>query len=152
MHISKHSSFRLKITVGCLTSTYPSIHFSLDEDTLKITVGCLVCVWCVVLLCCGGACVWCVVKLGTLSLSSFQLCIDPKMRNSRSCPILTGNYSLKTLKSNTVGKFFFLLSPHVSMQLLHHGVVVRRSVQQYVARCAPGEPKSPRRFLPESEA
>ena len=41
MHISKHSSFRLKITVGCLTSTYPSIHFSLDEDTLKITVGCL---------------------------------------------------------------------------------------------------------------
>ena len=42
VHISKHSLFRLKITVGCLTSTYPSIHFSLDEDTLKITVGCLV--------------------------------------------------------------------------------------------------------------
>ena len=60
MHISKHSLFRLKITVGCLTSTYPSIHVetpsrsrsvewrahiqaftSLDEDTLKITVGCL---------------------------------------------------------------------------------------------------------------
>ena len=61
VHISKHSLFRLKITVGCLTSTYPSIHvgnslkitvgcltstyssihFSLDEDTLKITVGCL---------------------------------------------------------------------------------------------------------------
>ena len=33
--------FRLKIAVGCLTSTYPSIHFSPDEDTLKITVGCL---------------------------------------------------------------------------------------------------------------
>ena len=61
MHIFKHSLFRLKITVGCQTktylsihietpsrsrsvaceSTYPSIHFSLDEDTLKITVGCL---------------------------------------------------------------------------------------------------------------
>ena len=57
VHISKHSSFRLKITVGCLTSTYPSIHFSLDEDTLKITVGCLVCglcvyMWCVVLVVC----------------------------------------------------------------------------------------------------
>ena len=26
VHISKHSLFRLKITVGCLTSRYPSIH------------------------------------------------------------------------------------------------------------------------------
>ena len=26
VHISKHSLFRLKITVGCLTSTYPSVH------------------------------------------------------------------------------------------------------------------------------
>ena len=26
-----------------MACTYPSIHFSLDEDTLKITVGCLVC-------------------------------------------------------------------------------------------------------------
>ena len=62
VYILKHSLFRLKITVGCLTSTYPSIHvedtfkitvgclwstypsihFSLDEDTLEITVGCLV--------------------------------------------------------------------------------------------------------------
>ena len=61
MHISKHSLFRLKITVGCPTSTYPSIHV----DTLKITVGCLVCgVVCVVVVCCGGVCVvvlwWCV--------------------------------------------------------------------------------------------
>ena len=90
VHISKHSLFRLKITVGCRLCTCPSIHFSLDEDTFKITVGCLVCGvvcvcgvlwWCVcvvccggvlwwcVLLCCGGACVWCVVKLDTLSLS-----------------------------------------------------------------------------------
>ena len=28
VHISKHSSFRLKITVGCLTSTYRSIRLS----------------------------------------------------------------------------------------------------------------------------
>ena len=82
MHIFKHSLFRLKITVGCLTSTYPSIHvedtfkitvgclwstypsihFSLDEDTLEITVGCLVCgVVCGVLcfVCACGVCgVW----------------------------------------------------------------------------------------------
>ena len=45
VHIFKHSLFRLKITVGCLTSTYPSIHFSLDEDTLKITVGCRLCAY-----------------------------------------------------------------------------------------------------------
>ncbi len=33
VHISKHSLFRLKITVGCLTRAYPSIH-----TTLRITV------------------------------------------------------------------------------------------------------------------
>ena len=75
MYIFKHSLFRLKITVGCLTSTYPSIHV----ETLKITVGCLVCgvvcvVWCAgvlwwcVLLCCGGACVVCGEAWHTLSL------------------------------------------------------------------------------------
>ena len=76
VHISKHSLFRLKITVGCLTSTYPSIHFSLHEDTLKITVGCLTSaypsvhkklsrsrsvVWCVLW--------WCGEAWHTLSLS-----------------------------------------------------------------------------------
>ena len=64
-HIFKHSLFRLKITVGCLWSTNPSIHFSLVEDTLMITVGCLVwCVvcgvWCVVCDVCVQAVVWCV--------------------------------------------------------------------------------------------
>ena len=68
VHRSKHSLFRLKIMVGYLTSTYPSIHLSLDEDTLKITVGCQVCgvwcgvvcvVWCCVVLCCVGVVVWC---------------------------------------------------------------------------------------------
>ena len=45
-HISKHSRWNsLKITVGWLVSTYPGIHFSLDEDTLKITVGCLLCTY-----------------------------------------------------------------------------------------------------------
>ena len=43
VHISKHSLFRLKITVGCLTSRYPSIHLSPDEDILKFTVGCRLC-------------------------------------------------------------------------------------------------------------
>ena len=35
VRISEHSLFRLKITVGCLTSTYPSIHV----EIIKITVG-----------------------------------------------------------------------------------------------------------------
>ena len=50
VHISKHSLFRLKITVGCGLCAYPSIHLSLDEDTLKITVGCRLC-WCCVDMC-----------------------------------------------------------------------------------------------------
>ena len=41
VRISEHSLFRLKITVGCLTSTYPSIHV----ETLKITVGCPPCTY-----------------------------------------------------------------------------------------------------------
>ena len=40
VHKSEHSLFRLKITVGCRLFAYPSIHLSLEEDTLKITVGC----------------------------------------------------------------------------------------------------------------
>ena len=39
VHISKHSSCRLKVTVGCLRSTYPSIHFSPGEGAPKIAVG-----------------------------------------------------------------------------------------------------------------
>ena len=41
VHISRHSLFRLKITVGCRLCTHPTILLSPDEDTLKITVGCL---------------------------------------------------------------------------------------------------------------
>ena len=63
--IEAFTFFRLKITVGCLWSTNPSIHFSLVEDTLMITVGCLVwCVvcgvWCGVCDVCVQAVVWCV--------------------------------------------------------------------------------------------
>ena len=62
MRISKHSLFRLKITVGCRLCAYPSIHlfasrsrsvdrgahiqaftFLLVKGTLKITVGCPPC-------------------------------------------------------------------------------------------------------------
>ena len=51
LRISKHSLFRLQITVGCRLSAYARIHLSLDEDTLKFTVGCRLCtgfcvVWC----------------------------------------------------------------------------------------------------------
>ena len=56
MHVSKHSLFRLKITVGRRLCAYPSIHVetlkitvgrrlcaypSIHVETLKITVGCL---------------------------------------------------------------------------------------------------------------
>ena len=89
-------TFRLKITVGCLTSTYPSIHVETPSRSRSVVdcarvqaftflltktlsrsrsvVWCVV--WCVLVVCCGGVvvvlwlcCVWCVVKLGTLSLS-----------------------------------------------------------------------------------
>ena len=45
VHLSKHSLFRLKITVGCRLCAYPSIHLSPDEDTLKFTVGCRLCAY-----------------------------------------------------------------------------------------------------------
>ena len=41
VRISEHSLFRLKITVGCMTSAYPSIHV----ETLKVTVGCPPCTY-----------------------------------------------------------------------------------------------------------
>ena len=72
VHISKHSLFRLKITVGCRLCAYPSIHVETPSRSRSV-------VWCVVVVCglvCGVVCVvlwwcvvWCVVKLGTLSLS-----------------------------------------------------------------------------------
>ena len=46
MHISNHSSFRLKITVGCLTSTYPSIHVETPSRSRSV-------VWCVFVCACG---------------------------------------------------------------------------------------------------
>ena len=36
MHIFKHSLFRLKITVGCLTSTYPSIHIETPSRSRSV--------------------------------------------------------------------------------------------------------------------
>ena len=101
MHISKHSLFRLKITVGCRLCTCPSIHFSLDEDTLKITVGCLVCgvvcVWCVVVVrvCC------CVVKLGTHSLS-LSLALSPSSSLSLSFSLFSFFFSLSLAPSLTL--------------------------------------------------
>ena len=45
VYVSKHSLFRLQITVGCRLCTYPSIHLSPDEDTLKFTVSCRLCAY-----------------------------------------------------------------------------------------------------------
>ena len=64
VNISKHSLYRLKITVGCRLCTCPSIHFSLDEDTLKITVGCLVCGVVCVVCCVLCVCMWRVLCVG----------------------------------------------------------------------------------------
>ena len=103
-------TFRLKITVGCLTSTYPSIHVETPSRSRSVVdcarvqaltflltktlsrsrsvVWCVV--WCVVVVCCGGVvvvlwlcCVWCVVKLGTLSLS-LSLALSPSFSLSLS--------------------------------------------------------------------
>ena len=83
VHISKHSLFRLKITVGCLTSTYPSVHVETPSRSRSV-VDCahiqaftflltktlsrsrsvvwfvVWCVWCVMVVRCGGV-LWCVV-------------------------------------------------------------------------------------------
>ena len=56
VHISKHSLFRLKITVGCQLCTCPSIHFALDEDSQDHGRLSGACVWCVY-----GVLWWCVV-------------------------------------------------------------------------------------------
>ena len=39
VHKSKHSLFRLKITVGCLTSTYPSIHIETPSRSRSVACG-----------------------------------------------------------------------------------------------------------------
>ena len=63
VHISKHSLFRLKITVGCLVNTYPSIHKnSQDHGRLSEVLWCVVCCvlcGCMRVLCCVMSCVLC---------------------------------------------------------------------------------------------
>ena len=95
-------------------STYPSIHFSLDEDTLKIKVGCLVCgVVCVV--CCGGVCVvvlwWCVcVVCGQAWLSlSLSLALSPSSSLSLSFSLSFFFFSSSS--------FSFSLAPSLTLAL-----------------------------------
>ena len=60
VHISKHSLFRLKITVGCRFCAYPNIRVC---GVCAMWCVCALCVWCVMcgvmcrVVCC--ACVWC---------------------------------------------------------------------------------------------
>ena len=74
VHISKHSLFRLKITVGCRLCAYPSIRVCVVWCVCNVYVYVYVCVdmvvrMCVVVctLCCGVVCsvggVWCGVVL-----------------------------------------------------------------------------------------
>ena len=133
--------FRLKIAVGCLTSTYPSIHFflcaetlkitvgcplctypSIHVETLKITVGCLVCgVVCVVW--CAGVLWWCVVKLGTLSLSLF--------------PFLSLSYL-----SFSLFFFFFFYSCSFLLLLLLSATTAATSSSAIVGKCEQGGKQS----------
>ena len=58
VRISKHSQKKtLKITVGCLTSGYPSIHKKLSRS--RSVVWCVV--WCVCVVCCVLCWCWCLV-------------------------------------------------------------------------------------------
>ena len=107
--MSKHSLFRLKITVGCLTSTYPSIHVETSSKSRSVDWRARVqaftfllmktlsrsrsVVWCVV---------WCVVKLGTLSLA-----LSPSSSLSHSLPL---SFSFLSL--------FFFLSLFIFLLLL----------------------------------
>ena len=118
-HISKHSLFRLKITVVCRLSTCPSIHLSLDEDTLKITVGCLVCgVVCVCgvlcLVCACGVCGvwvvllwWCVCVVCGEAWHSLSLALSPSSSLSLS---LSLSFSLLSLFFSLLFLFFFSCS------------------------------------------
>ena len=131
VHISKHSLFRLKITVGCRLCAYPSIHFSLDEDTLKITVGCRLCcervctlgvvacvylhvalcvhvVLCVVLCCCvvvlwccGCVVVWYVARLGARKKLTVFMSSSPPCVHSKCLRV----YWQDARMLNTSGRF-----------------------------------------------
>ena len=135
--VCKHSLFRLKITVGRRLCAYPSIHFSLDEDTLKITVGCLVCgVVCVV--CCGGGVCCCVVVVRvcgeawhTLSLS---LVLSPSSSLSLSFSLLSFFFSLLFL-------FLFLLLLLLLLLLLS-ATTAATSSSAIVGKCEQGGKQS----------
>ena len=58
VHISKHSLFRLKITVGCRLCTCPSIRVCVVCDMCGVRVVCVrVCV-CVCVVCCACVLKW----------------------------------------------------------------------------------------------
>ena len=97
-----------------MACTYPSIHFSLDEDNLEITVGCLVCGVVGVL--------WCVVKLGTLSLSlSLSLALSPSFSLSLSLSISFSLFFFFFFFSCSFScscSFFFVLSSLLATKTL----------------------------------
>ena len=62
VHISKHSLFRLKITVGCRLCAYPSIRVCVVCDMCGVRVVC-VCVCVCVVSCVVRVCVEMVVRV-----------------------------------------------------------------------------------------
>ena len=145
VHISKHSLFRLKITVGCLTSTYPSIHKnSQDHGRLSEVLWCVVCgvLWvqegvvlcdelCVVLFgVLRGGVVWCVVCGCFISLFlslslflSFSLSLNSLLSLSRSLSL-----SFLFFPSSVSSSSFSSLFPS-RQQTLCKALINKRNVQ-----------------------
>ena len=99
VHISKHSLFRLKITVGCLTSAYPSIHV----ESLKITVGCLTRALCGVVWYVLFCVVWCGLACGKpppcVDSKCLRVCVqDASVCTGKtpSCPTHAGVFLVQT--------------------------------------------------------
>ena len=127
VHISKHSLFRLKITVGCRLCTCPSIHFSLDEDTLKITVGCRLCTYLSIHFFVSRS----RSAVDCARVQAFTFLLTKTLSRSRSvvdCAHIRA-FATKTLKI-TVG---CLTSTYPSIHLL---LVLELSRSRSVARCA----------------
>ena len=111
VHISKHSLFRLKITVGCLTSTYPSIHFETPSRSRSV-VWCVVwCVWRV----------WCVVFCVCVHVLWWRVCcvVCGEAWHALSLPSLSCSLSLfPALSPSLLSIFLLLLFPFFSLIFL----------------------------------
>ena len=138
VHISKHSLFRLKITVGCLKSTYPSIHVETPSRSRSVACGAHIraftflltktlarsrsVVWCCVVVCC--VVVWCCVVLcGVLWWCVCVVCGEAWQTLSLSLSLslaLSPSFSLSlsfSLLTFFFFYFYFSLAPSLTLAL-----------------------------------